>query len=409
MGSWIRRKLQSCHGKRVENAKILAECGKEIGFLREQWKYQVYVQTKPLPSQHKNKGKQAVEECLKLRRAQKVLYKSMKKLEDIITNTDAAPYEVAAAQLDLPKAVDDYNKTTDKLRRKEKALGATEKTQLHRLVDNHYIHKRMNAHALLFRLRHRLQSRKFELDRLERCYRNKRSDKRLKDHTSESVKRREPGIQQLAYKYNKLVKEMRDLITIKKAPRNAVPPEYIDPKNLFNLDVDDVIWQDIGLIDDENSSVPPPWLADENVRKGIHAMLEIDRCDEEDERLVVEMKSLQEWLVEEWEVLMETMRKIEDDPTLFQLELRRRYLCRLCVLWQDALEDYKEHWDERWGPSEEELGESRMWETSAALDIHDDEGYDLEFETEVDPVLTEQEETIAFADAYRNVDEEDAE
>ena len=72
-------------------------------------------------AQHKNKGKQAVEECLKLRRAQKVLYKRMKNLEETIVNGDAAPYEVAAAQLDLPKAIEDFNKSTDKLRRKEKA------------------------------------------------------------------------------------------------------------------------------------------------------------------------------------------------------------------------------------------------------------------------------------------------
>ena len=94
----------------------------------------------------------------------------MKQLEETIVDTEAARYEVAAAQLDLPKAIDDYNKTTDKLRQKEKALGATEKTQLHRLVDNHYIQKRMNAHALLCRLRSRLQSRKFELDWLEHSH-----------------------------------------------------------------------------------------------------------------------------------------------------------------------------------------------------------------------------------------------
>ncbi|KAK7459491.1 hypothetical protein VKT23_009474 [Stygiomarasmius scandens] len=410
MGSWIQRKLQSCQEKQSENSKILAECGREVAFLRDQWKHQVYVQTKPLPSQHKNKGKQSVEECLKLRRAQKVLYKRMKKLEDTIADTDAAPYEVAAAQLDLPKTVDDYNRTTDKLRRKEKALGVTEKTQLHRLVNDHYVHKRMNAHALLFRLRHRLQSRKFELDRLERCYHKKRSDQRLKDHTSDSVKRREPGIQQLAFKYNKLVKEMRDLITVKKAPRNAIAPECIDTKNLFDLDVDDVIWQDIGLTDDDDShGLPPPWLADENTRKGIQAMLEVDRCDEEDERLAVEMKSLQEWFIEEWEVLMKTMEKIEDEPTHFQLELRRRYLCRLCVLWQDALEGYAEYWDKTWGPSEKELVELREWEASATTDSLDEGDYDLEFEAEVDPVLTEQEETVAYADAYRTVEEEDVE
>ena len=59
-------------------------------------------------------------------------------------------------------------------------------------------------------------------------------------------------------------------------------PIHIDMEHLFSLDVDDDIWQDIGLTETDNSGDPPLWLCDENVRDGIRAMLEQDRCLEEE-------------------------------------------------------------------------------------------------------------------------------
>ncbi|KAK7436273.1 hypothetical protein VKT23_019237 [Stygiomarasmius scandens] len=193
---------------------------------------------------------------------------------------------------------------------------------------------------------------------------------------------------------------MRDLIIIRKAPKTAVAPKFINTKNLFNLDVDNLIWQDIGL--DEDEGAPPPWLKDEDVCKGIKAMLEINRCDEEKDRLLVEMQSLQEWFTEEWMVLMKTLGIIDCETTRYHLELRCRYLCRLCVLWQNALADHLVQLPTVWGPSEEELSEAQTWEASGSVDVLEEGDYDAEFEAEVDPVLTEQEETVAFADVYRN-------
>jgi hypothetical protein len=65
------------------------------------------------------------------------------------------------------------------------------------------------------------------------------------------------------------------------------------------LDVDDDIWQDLGLQEDDLSD-PPRWLTDEKVHQGIRWMLELDRCLEEEERLKEERCFLQEWVVEEW-------------------------------------------------------------------------------------------------------------
>lgn len=74
-------------------------------------------------------------------------------------------------------------------------------------------------------------------------------------------------------------------------------------EKLFSLDVDDDIWQDIGLTETDGSTDPPLWLCNEQVRAGIKAMLEMDRCLEEEPRLQLEHQSLQEWFAEEWAIV----------------------------------------------------------------------------------------------------------
>jgi hypothetical protein len=53
------------------------------------------------------------------------------------------------------------------------------------------------------------------------------------------------------------------LIRQRKAVCGAVMPHYIPQEGLFELDVDDDIWQDVGLTGDE--AEPPAWLADDKV------------------------------------------------------------------------------------------------------------------------------------------------
>ncbi|KAK7461154.1 hypothetical protein VKT23_009081 [Stygiomarasmius scandens] len=390
MGQWIARKYRLLESKRSENEKELAKSGIEIPTLREQWKDQVETQTRPLPAQSKNKGKQTVQECMRLRQSKKTLEKRLKYLQDIICDPNSADYDVAAVQVELPQILERFNTTKVKLDKKERALGANEKTQLHLWVKSQYINKCMNAKAILTRLRERLRSRKFELDRVERSCRKQRNERRLHEHTEDSVKQWDPSIQQLAQKYNRLVKEIKDLIIIRKAPRNAVAPQPIDISKLFNLDVDDEIWQDIGLNYDEandQGTLPQPWLADENVQKGIRAMLELDRCEEEEERLAVERKAMRTWFEEEWEVIITAMTKKHDQGLAHQLDLR-----------QD--------WEESWGPSGFDIREARLLEYSVSVDYIEEEGCDISFERDVDPVLTEQLETVALAEEYRQANQE---
>ena len=125
-------------------------------------------------------------------------------------------------------------------------------------------------------------------------------------HIQGAVNRRAPTIQNIAKKYNTLCGQLAKMVQHKTAPPGAVIPEPIPQEGLWTLDVDDTIWQDIGLSEDLESS-PPLWLSNEKVRSGIRGLLDFDRCVEEEIRLKWERKSLQESAREEWHVLSQAI------------------------------------------------------------------------------------------------------
>ncbi len=128
------------------------------------------------------------------------------------------------------------------------------------------------------------------------------TEQKVHTHTESSVKRRDPSIQQLARSYNELCTKIAKYIEDGRAPHGAICPEKIESSGLFTLDVDDAIWQDVGLNDDA-SEEPPLWLCDANVRSGILAMLDLDRCEEEELHLQHERRAMQDWFLEEWEIV----------------------------------------------------------------------------------------------------------
>ena len=128
-------------------------------------------------------------------------------------------------------------------------------------------------------------------------------DKKLNTQTEGAVKRREPGISQLARSYNDMCKQLSTLKDQGRAPRNVVLLQPVKTKGLFDRDVDDDIWQEIGLDDVDGDTPVPAWLGNQDVRDGIKLCLEFDRCQEEEARLRRERTAMQEWAREEWACL----------------------------------------------------------------------------------------------------------
>jgi hypothetical protein len=279
------------------------------------------VRADTLSERTRNAGKIAIEEVLRLRKVLVVLRARVRGCEEAILDPTADLADIEIATQDLQIATAKLRKHEATLRAKEAALGVADKQMLRHLLKSEYIRCRMNARALKYRIREKLRSRKFELERVDQFVHRKKTtgkpkrgarwmdltavppDPKLKTHIEDAVKRRDPGIQELVRNYNKLCAQMASLIKRKKAPKNAIAPEPIDPKSIWGLDVDDEIWQDVGLDDAYDDQEPPLWLKDEAVRTGIKAMLELDRCLEEEPRVFHECRALRWWLSEEWDAV----------------------------------------------------------------------------------------------------------
>ena len=222
----------------------------------------------------------------------------------------------------------------------------------------------MKALALKQRIRDRLRHRKFELEGLERAYRKTVNHLKLEKHAQSQLKRKEPGIQATARKYNKLCADLSQMMEKHAAPKGAIAPLPIQLDGLFKLDVDDDIWQYIGLTDDTDDMMSiPEWLGNDEVRIGIKALLEYDRCVEEMKRVRHERTCMQEWFQEEWMIVQAAIEDTTDLNILFQLNKHKDHLLQLCVTWDLAVRGIPCAMSRKdWGPSVEEMGKAHRYE-----------------------------------------------
>ncbi|KAJ7318477.1 hypothetical protein DFH08DRAFT_971233 [Mycena albidolilacea] len=354
LGSWLVRRTVHCEGKRREAERDLTECGIEEDVLREEWKKQVAAQTKPAQRRSKTRGSAAVEEVILARKRVNALFQSMTVLRDALGDLDSTAHVLLYAESRVENAEAAWRREQQKLKRLEQQLGVTDATLIEKLRHSDYYAARMNAKVMKDRLCQRLRERKFELDLIERSFRRSRSENQKNDHAGAAIKRREPTISNTVKEYNKLCADIASLIRSKKAPAGAVALSPIPAKDIFQLYVDDAIWQDMGLDED---TAPAAWLVDDKVRAGIRAMLQKDRCNEEAPRLKRERRHLQIWFATEWEAVSETMKIAQGAGAVqYQLQLRREELLELCVLWKKSLDSLTYDGDlPPWGLTQEEI------------------------------------------------------
>ncbi|KAJ7801249.1 hypothetical protein B0H14DRAFT_3092472 [Mycena olivaceomarginata] len=300
LAAWLNRRTINCEEKLRQALADLEACGVSETVLRAQWKDQVDVQTRPL----------------KPRKTAEVVFTRVKSMEETMADASSETHECVYADLHLPEARTALKQVKEKAKHLEQELGIQDTT---------------------------LRARKFELDPIERSFRWTRSKNQRNDHASQAIKRQEPNISKLLKTYNKLCEEIASLIRNKKAPKGAVAPPPIPEKGLYQLDVDDAIWQDAGLEDVDGE--PPRWLTDDN-----------DRCEEEAPRLLREREHLQIWFATEWKVVCELMADSEG-TVQYQFKLRRQELLELYVCWKKSLDRiaFDDTGLPEWEPSNEEV------------------------------------------------------
>ncbi|KAF7965549.1 hypothetical protein HWV62_42898 [Athelia sp. TMB] len=397
---WLVRRWKKCRVMKENSLASVVRSGIPRDVLREQWAAQVAAQTQPAPRQSKKKGDQAVQAILALDTSIKTELATIREIH--------ASFE--RATVDISVVHDALESARSHLKRLEKAraakfasLGVAQSAVLASLKSNKYLTVRMNALALKHRLRDRLRQRKFEMERLERSYRRTMNEIKNTKHIEGAVKRRAPTIQNIARKYNDLCGQIAKMVQQNTAPAGAVIPEPIPQGGLWTLDVDDAIWQDIGLSEDPES-VPPLWLRDEKVRSGIRSLLDVDRCLEEENRLKSERRALQESAREQWKVLSTAISSSDDEDMIYWLSRMAQDLCRLCFLWRRDCHVIpctlkNPYW---WGPTDAEMLEagSREYNAQVGAVSSSDEASGGE-EYVCDEELYEELETMAFRDQYR--------
>ncbi|KAJ7810972.1 hypothetical protein B0H14DRAFT_2606852 [Mycena olivaceomarginata] len=292
LGDWLRQRSLHSRKKRQEAESALAECRVRISVLREQWQLQVIAQTNPFPffsGRSKNKGQQAINAILLLRSAVKKQTDYVNRLRaKFLGAAEDADEEADYYQVEFDKA-DAARATAEKtLREKERALGVGERRALGKMSHLQYYNARMNARATKRRLRDRLRQRKFKLDLVERSFRRLVNEQKLYSHTEAAVKRREKGIQNLAFEYNKQCAKVAQLIRDKNAPRgNAGTTAHPRRVNYGSWTSMMKFGKMLASTTTKPLSRPPTTVV------WIKAVLQIDRSNEEDIRLKKEQAALQ--------------------------------------------------------------------------------------------------------------------
>ncbi|KIM23141.1 hypothetical protein M408DRAFT_39264, partial [Serendipita vermifera MAFF 305830] len=309
IGRWLSRKQIMVASRQSESKEKLNACPVPINVLRREWQNQITSQTQSIRKKSNKSAAHAVGRLILLRN----------ELSEAQDRLDILHELLRGQPDDNGETIEEEEGNVAALRAKasvaERALGTGwAYTTLEQTRHNKYLENRYKALAMKQRLLSRLQARKFELSKLNQssrrpafgasftfasmyCLQTLYTGNKLYVHTKGAVQRREVGIKALAYSFNRVIDTLSNLRTTNARYKNETLPKKINVEHLFRLDVFSNIWDDDGLLpvaDAEES-----WRTNESVRNGINAMLELDRCTEEAERLDREMNALATWCLEE--------------------------------------------------------------------------------------------------------------
>ncbi|KAI6023465.1 hypothetical protein EDC04DRAFT_2869550 [Pisolithus marmoratus] len=374
LGQWLLHHWNHCQEKKASASKGLRRCGVDIPTLQAEWDAQIAAQTKPTPRLgHTSKSvENIVVQVMETQKSLEIYEAKLVVLEQDLLHGVPDMINLNIQITECCKKVMNFKQA---LQRQRSTLGLNGPADLARIQNSSYL--------------------QFELERLERSYWHTVSEQRLQYHTEASVKR----------SYNKLCLQMVGLIHKGKAPQGSIAPLLIPRDSLFKLDVDDDIWQDVGLGDDADG-VLPAWLADDKVCSGIRSLLELRRCEEEERHLLKEKQALVLWFSEQWACMQRAMEDADDDLA-YELNCRSSKLAGLCLMWQKQLSDFPGAAYENWGLSNEVLHSMVQVPHLMCVDADDGErldGFESEGEGEDDTVLDDEllyaAEEFALADEY---------
>ncbi|KAF5338020.1 hypothetical protein D9611_014648 [Ephemerocybe angulata] len=336
LGQWIKRKFEKCRAKRNAALEVLGDLTYSEDELRREWESQVGAQTKPLVVATGGLAKKSIKVILSLMEFRSNLQKDIQKIDRKVSRvqaTDGLDDLVESRGL-LASRVEEVSEQIDV---KRKALGVRDERNLKDLIKDKYLELRLKALAVKERLRAKLQGRKFEFERVDRAYqRVTANESSLLSHIQKQVGRHQGTIVSTMKKYNDMCRDLEKMIREGKAPVGAISPRPIPKEELYSMDVDAPIWDDSGLNDVASGEIPG-WLGNDEIRRGIIAWLDLQRCDEELVRLKQECLNIHTWARREWDALHKALEETVCDNIKYQLHKRQAELSKLITTWRGLI------------------------------------------------------------------------
>ncbi|KAJ7061307.1 hypothetical protein C8F01DRAFT_987598 [Mycena amicta] len=412
IAAWICQRLTVTQRKYREADDFLRNCGRTDAEIQVELDKQIVYQTRPLTKRSKTQAYKAINSVLAADRTISLLETQTASL----TRQLCARGITVEQKLSLQESLQEFQ---DHLTKERKArdklidqLGHSDRTSLKDLKYRDYYSARLGARTLKERILERLTQRKMELDPIERSVRRTRSEEKKNTHASAAIKKREPTIKKLVKSFNDEQAKIMKLMKQNKVPENTRAPERLSEEHIFELDIDDSIWSDIGLGDHEESEIPQA-LLDPEVREQIRYFNQKKRAEEELHRLQREHGHLRAHLACEWEAIETTIAGCTDATLLYHLRRQRRDLLELHVLWKASLDAVPCPPNAPpFQPTEAQLTQARVARDIPAWRVVDDDQAsdvctdDGEPEDEEDPAIISVLSSIELAD-NRPIDGDD--
>lgn len=199
---------------------------------------------------------------------------------------------------------------TNKLFGKDASTAAA----VRKAMKNEFLMKHMKAYAIRLKIKHQVRNvLLMSVSFRRRTSREKKGkylpsisatilldltplpDAKIRQQTDNSIARKTPGIKSLARRYNSMCEDLASHPSRRYYPNISMPP-LLDIAELFNPDANTAMWMDESLNEDDEMTVPPAYLSDPKVQEGILGWLGLQRCEEEESRLIGEMEGLLHWI-----------------------------------------------------------------------------------------------------------------
>ncbi|KAK1226507.1 hypothetical protein PQX77_010515 [Marasmius sp. AFHP31] len=316
LGKYIKRKLyKNVQKKEAEAIQVLRKFGTAPDVLRQYWREQ--------------KDAQGSSATLTPAHLKKDLSKVFQ-LQDQIDDLEQEIAEVKSAVKKLPFPPSDalfILRNLEKLHAKLKSEAEGLYASLN--IDNQYphlkgipleyLHTLLLARDLKITIRKKAIGSFFEWDRLDQAMGGADEALGTRAHqlTRKNISRRAAAFENLIRKYNQHVTYLEE----KHKPVYGIPVPRRLPTQLAALrDMETShLWEDVTVTQSER---PPEYLVNENSRREIRALLNLDRCAEERARLDAESRNLCTWYFRELQALMFMVR--DDKYCRYRTALRAR-------------------------------------------------------------------------------------